>query len=267
MVKYIKRRRLGGREVFETVLASMGLGAAKIDLKLNRPHVKTGEEVTGEITVTGGKAEQNIEGLTVYFMLQSVHAKSSSEFTKRIAVIDVSHEEFTLKPEEIRVFPFVFTCPANIPASSINTKYYFDTSLEIKNSVDSHDQDFIKVLPDELIGQFLTGFKQLGFKQNWEGLVTGDHGWSQLIQYHPKTYFYGICSHIAIYFQHNLEKDTIEGVLEVGSQHTHDYSALIDMFHLDEKICHFEITADELATMEKAKERLERLVKQMLKKS
>lgn len=253
-------------KLFETVLASIGMGAAKIDLRLDHGFVKTGEEVTGKIIVRGGKAEQKIERLSVFFMLQSVQAKSSSELKERIAAIDISHKEFILKPDETLTFPFSFTCPANIPASSINTKYYFDTSLEIKNAVDSYDRDFIKVLPDERLQQFLTGFKQLGFKQNWEGLVTNEQGWSQLIQYHPSTYFYGVCSHIAVYFRHNLEKDTIEGILEVGEHHTHDYSALIDMFHLDEKVRRFELTAEDLSTQGKAKTKLERLVKQMLKR-
>ncbi|MCH5585100.1 sporulation protein [Shimazuella sp. AN120528] len=252
--------------MFETVLASMGMGAAKIDLRLDKEIVTTGQEVTGQIVATGGNAEQKVEGLSVYFMLKSVHARSGSDLTERIAMIDVTHEEFVIQPNETITFPFSFTCPANIPASSINTKYYFITNLEIKNAIDSHDRDFIKVLPDERVEQFLTGFKQLGFKQTWEGLVTDDQGWSQLIQYHPTTYFYGVCSQIAVYYHHNLEQDTIDGVLEVGEHHGNNYSALIDMFHLDEKIRRFEITSEDLSTQEKAKARIERIVKQMLKK-
>lgn len=251
--------------MFETVLASVGMGAAKIDLHLDQELVKTGEEITGQIAVTGGKAEQKVEGLSVLFMLQSVQARSASELNERVAVINVCQDEFVLKPNEQRTFPFSFICPANIPASSINTKYYFDTNLEIKNAIDSHDRDFIKVLPDERLQQFLTGFKQLGFKQNWEGLVTDERGWLQLIQYHPSTYFYGICSHIAVYFRHNLENDTIEGVLEIEERHTLDYSALIDMFHQYETVRRFVLTADDLSSTEKAKGKLELLVKHMLK--
>jgi sporulation-control protein len=260
-----KRDDLGEKNLFETVLASVGMGAAKIDLCLDRQLMKTREKITGQISVTGGKAEQKVEGLSVYFMLQSVQARSASELNERIAVIDVFHEEFMLKPNEQRTFPFSFICPANIPASSINTKYYFDTNLEIKNAIDSHDRDFIKVLPDVRLQQFLTGFKQLGFKQNWEGLITDEQGWSQLIQYHPTTYFYGVCSQISVYFQHNLENDTIEGVLEIEERHTHDYSALIDMFHQYETVRRFVLTADDLSSPEKAKGKLELLVKHMLK--
>lgn len=261
-----KSEDLGGTKLFETVLASMGMGAAKIDLCLDHEFVKTGEKVTGKIVVTGGKAEQKIEGLSVYFILKSVQAKSSSELTKRVAEIDVSHDEFMLKPNEQCTFPFSFNCPNHIPTSSINTRYYFDTNLEIKHAIDSHDRDYIKVLPDERIQQFLTGFKQLGFKPDWEGLITDDQGWSQLIQYHPTTYFYGVCHQIAIYFRHNLENDTIEGTLEIGENQSQDYSALIDIFHLNEKVRRFVLTKSELDTAEKAKDNLEKIVKQMLKK-
>lgn len=253
-------------KLFETVLASMGMGAAKIDLRLDKDVVVTGQEVTGQIVAIGGSAEQKVEGLSVYFMLKSVHARSGNDLVERIAMIDVMHEEFLIQPNETVTFPFSFTCPANIPASSINTKYYFVTNLEIKNAIDSHDHDFIQVLPSERVEQFLTGFKQLGFKQDWEGLVTDEQGWSQLIQYHPTTYFYGVCNQIAVYFHHNIEQDTIDGVLEIGENHGKDYSALIDMFHLDEKIRQFEMTAEDLNTQEKAKTRLELIVKQMLKK-
>lgn len=252
--------------MFETVLASMGMGAAKIDLRLDKEIVTTGQEVTGQIVATGGNAEQKVEGLSVYFMLKSVHARNGNDLSERIGVVDVTHEEFVIQPNETITFPFSFHCPANIPASSINTKYYFITNLEIKNAIDSHDRDFIKVLPSNRVEQFLTGFKQLGFKQDWEGLVTDEQGWSQLIQYHPTTYFYGVCNQIAVYFYHNLEQDTIDGVIEVGEQHTDNYSALIDMFHLDEKVSRFELTADDLSTKEKAKDKLEQIVKHMLKK-
>jgi sporulation-control protein len=244
----------------------MGMGAAKIDLRLDNEVVKTGECVTGQIFVTGGSAEQKVEGLSVYFMLKSVHARSGSDLSERVAVIDVTKEEFTIQPNEKITFPFSFTSPANIPSSSINTKYYFVTNLEIKNAVDSHDRDFIQVLPNERVSQFLNGFKQLGFKQDWEGLVTDEQGWSQLIQYHPTTYFYGVTNQVAVYFHHNIEQDTIDGVLEVGEHRTKDYSALIDMFHMDEKIRRFKITANDLSTEEKAKTRLELIIKHMLKK-
>jgi sporulation-control protein len=225
----------------------MGMGAAKIDLRLDNEVVKTGECVTGQIFVTGGSAEQKVEGLSVYFMLKSVHARSGSDLSERVAVIDVTKEEFTIQPNEKITFPFSFTSPANIPSSS-------------------HDRDFIQVLPNERVSQFLNGFKQLGFKQDWEGLVTDEQGWSQLIQYHPTTYFYGVTNQVAVYFHHNIEQDTIDGVLEVGEHRTKDYSALIDMFHMDEKIRRFKITANDLSTEEKAKTRLELIIKHMLKK-
>jgi sporulation-control protein len=265
---YDRKKELFWEEekLFETVLASMGMGAAKIDLRLNREVVTTGEEVTGQIVVTGGSTEQKVEGLSVYFMLQSVHARNGNSLTERVAMIDITHEEFMIQPNETINFPFSFICPSIIPSSSINTKYYFITNLEIKNAIDSHDRDYIKVLPNKQVEQFLTGFKQLGFKQDWEGLVTDEQGWSQLIQYHPSTYFYGVCNQIAVYFHHNQKQNRIEGVLQVGEHRTNDYSALIDMFHMDEKIRKFEINAEELSTEEKTKNRLELLVKQMLKK-
>jgi sporulation-control protein len=253
-------------KLFETVLASMGMGAAKIDLRLDKDVVTTGKEATGQIVVTGGSAEQKVEGLSVYFMLQSTHARTNNSLVERVAMIDITHDLFTIQPNESITFPFSFTCPVSIPSSSVNTKYYFITNLEIKNAIDSHDRDYITVLPNERVAQFLNGFKQLGFKQDWDGLVTDEQGWSQLIQYHPTTYFYGVCNEIAVYFHYNAEQDTIDGVLQVGEQHTTNYSALIDMFHMDEKVRRFEITASELNTEEKAKTRLELLVKQLLKK-
>jgi sporulation-control protein len=258
--KIEKRMFLGGNQVFETVLASIGMGAAKIDLHLNKAIVTVGETMTGQISITGGNTEQKIEDLTVYLVLQSVQARSGNEFNQRVAEVNIIHDPFIIQPAEMMQFPFRFECPNTLPASSMNTKYFFISDLEIKHAKDSYHRDYIEVIPSEKVLRFLEAFERLGLKQVWEGLTRNEQGWSQLIQFHPTTYFYGACDQVTVCFYDNLATNSIEGILEIGERRKNLF-ALLNMFHLDEKGCRFTIPYADTSTI---KIKLEQLVKQLL---
>jgi sporulation-control protein len=86
--------------VFKSFLASLGVGAAKIDLLLTSDHITMGEHVDGKIVMMGGNVEQKIEGLFVDFKLSSRFSKGDqtifvNEIVQRITVFK---DHFVIQP-------------------------------------------------------------------------------------------------------------------------------------------------------------------------
>jgi sporulation-control protein len=250
--------------VFQTFLASVGVGAARVDLVLDHAWVTMGKNVTGKVVVTGGKTAQMIEGLTVHFKMESYHAKALSRIEEEIATVFVSDEAFEICPGEEREFPFAFACPRALPASSINTKYFFTTDLEIKHGKDSHDRDYIEVRPDGFHQNFLEAVRSFGLKTGWEGLIKQENEWYQLIQLHPTAQFSGKFDELILYFRVDEEGGAIEGVLETDLSTSGQSDVLVDMLNLDETTRRFRLTKENLETPEQAKAAVGELVKTSL---
>lgn len=246
------------------MLASVGLGAARIDLKLDQAEVRAGEQVTGHFLITGGKAEQDIEGLSVFFMMESHHAKSLGTIQEKIATIQISKEEFELDSGEVKKYPFQFQCPDDLPPSSINTKYFFVSNLEIKHAVDAHDRDFLKVKPSKKLDNFYLALKQLGFKQTWEGLLPMEDGsFAQLIQYRPTSYFYGKFEEISFYYSQYKNQKEIQGVFDIVWKEK-DTSNYLGFLQQKEHTHSFTLTEETLRSVEMTKQELEKMIRQDL---
>lgn len=248
--------------MFRTILASTGVGSAKINLILDKAFVKIGQTVTGKIVVNGGSSEQSITGLNVLFRMLSSHAKTLANIEDTIKDIPITKEQFVIKPNEERVFPFSFSCPQSLPVSSATTKYFFDTNLEIKWGRDSHDQDFIDVWPIDPLKSFLESFTLLGFKRTWDGLTNDEEGnWLQWNTYKPSSHFSGQFEEVMFCIEkHNTQK--ISGYYQVDL--SNNGQTLLDAFHLDEKVNSFHFSQQELSTPEQAKDNLYKLIKQSL---
>ncbi|MBA4493882.1 sporulation protein [Paenactinomyces guangxiensis] len=250
--------------MFKTLLASAGVGAARIDLVLDDSKVTMGETVAGKIIAVGGSTEQKVDELTVKFNMESYHGKNLNTIQREIASIEVTDDDFVIRPGEEKVFPFQFDCPFTLPVSSVSTKYYFDTNLEIKWGKDSKDRDYIDVLPAGFLKNFLDGFQLLGFKPKWEGLLEDDGKFSQLIQFQPVKQFRDDFEEVTFIYQTRKTYKGVKGYFEFDANTTGDHSVLIDMLNLDEMSGKFKFDADDLATPEKAKEKIEALVKKSL---
>lgn len=240
--------------LFKTLLASLGIGAARIDLVLDRAEVVMGEEVTGQLYVYGGNVEQEIEGLSVDLRLKSYHAKTAQEIEETVCTIKVTDEEFKLKPGVEMKFPFSFVCPYTLPISSINTKYYFMSNLEIDNGVDAKDRDFIKVKPAGLIKQFLEGMSELGMELKWEGLSGEGDEYLQMFQFRPTDWLKGQANEIIFWYDTVKSKKELCGFFEFDGQFSGEGGDLADFLSLDETSGTFVFTHEQLVTREVAAE-------------
>lgn len=246
--------------MFKSLLASLGLGAAKIDLILDDHHVTLGETVTGKIVLIGGDVEQVIESLYVDFKLDSRYTVGDKTryVSEVIERIPISTEMFTVQSNQISEFPFSFHCPRDLPISSVCTKYYFQTNLEIKQGIDSKDRDYVDVLPTGIVKNFMAGFHRLGFLHYAEG-YTGLGG-KQIIQFRPTTWLRGQYDEIVFDYQPSQTANGITGFFELDKRTTGLMGALADQLDLDERKGRYHFSRHQLATPDQAEDTIRQFI-------
>ncbi|WP_121616587.1 sporulation protein [Virgibacillus halodenitrificans] len=150
---------------FNKVLASVGVGSAKVDTKLENGDLVQGEKVRGIIEIRGGNVEQDIE--TLYLILQTSYIRETDD-QKVNQTADIKRfllsERITVAANDVVEIPFSFILPLDTPISYGKTKIWISTGADIKNSVDPSDRDYIKVKPSLLVTSVVNAMEELGFR-------------------------------------------------------------------------------------------------------
>lgn len=150
---------------FNKVFASVGIGSAKVDTRLEKDRVIPGEEVRGIVQVRGGSIEQQIDD--IYLSLHTTYIKESDD-KKYTATAQIDRfrltQSFQIKANETKEIPFTFRLPLEMPLSMGRTKIWVSTGLDIKNAVDPSDKDYLTVLPNPLMEGILNAVSDLGFR-------------------------------------------------------------------------------------------------------
>ncbi|SHF12780.1 sporulation-control protein [Seinonella peptonophila] len=246
--------------MFKSLLASLGVGAARIDLILFGDCVNMGDEIKGKIVLMGGDVEQVIEGLYVDFNLESRYTDHDTvrKVHEVIQRIPIFKDEFTIEPKQTEEFPFSFTCPLDLPVSSVSTRYYFQTNLEIKQGIDSKDRDYVEVYPVGLLDNFMRGFHRLGLIHYAEG-YTG-RGGKQIIQFQPTDWLSGEFDEIVFDYQPSYTVNGIGGFYELDKKTSGVMGALADHLDLDEAKGRYHFSPQQLATPEKAEQTIRQFI-------
>jgi sporulation-control protein len=150
---------------FNKVFASVGIGSAKVDTKLEKDTLTAGEMVKGVVEIQGGNVEQKVD--EIYLTLNTTYLKESDDKKYTVsAMIDRFRlvEPFTIMPNERKEIPFSFELPTDTPISLGRTKIWVATGLDIKGAVDPTDKDYIKVVPNQLTSAVFQAVEDLGFR-------------------------------------------------------------------------------------------------------
>ncbi|TKC19577.1 sporulation protein [Robertmurraya kyonggiensis] len=150
---------------FNKVFASVGIGAAKVDTKLERETVAPGEEIRGVVEIQGGNIEQTIDSIYLTIHTTYIKERDDKKYTN-VGQVDKFKltEPFTIHANERKEIPIAFRIPSDTPLTIGRTKVWVTTGLDIKNAVDPSDKDFIKVVPNRLMEAVLNGVSDLGFR-------------------------------------------------------------------------------------------------------
>lgn len=151
--------------LFNKVLASVGIGSARVDTKLYYDQLEIGEDVQGVVEITGGNITQLIEEIYLTLMTTYVKESDDKKYTQQATIAKIKiTEPFTINANEKREFPFSFSLPLDTPVTLGRTKVWIHTGIEIRNAIDPSDKDYIKVNPNRLIQSVLSSAQELGFR-------------------------------------------------------------------------------------------------------
>ncbi|WP_423798846.1 sporulation protein [Neobacillus sp. SAB-20_R2A] len=151
--------------LFNKMFASVGIGAATVDTKLEKDTYMPGETVKGVVEIKGGKVDQQID--EIYLALNTTYLKESDDRKYTVtATIDRFRitTPFKINVNEKREIPFTFQLPYDTPLSIGRSKVWVSTGLDIKGAVDPGDKDYLKVVPNQLMSAVFDAVDSLGFR-------------------------------------------------------------------------------------------------------
>lgn len=148
----------------QKALATIGIGAMRIDTRLSRPSFRTGENVEGTVVIMGGNVDQEVD--TIFLSLLTKYSRESNEkLYDDHTVIDKIKisEPFTVLKNEIIEVPFIFPLSKSVPVTLGETKVWVKSGADIKNAVDPRDEDYITIKPSVFMSEILENIISLGF--------------------------------------------------------------------------------------------------------
>ncbi|MDF2837968.1 MAG: SpoOM family protein [Paenibacillus sp.] len=151
--------------LFNRMMASVGIGAAKVDTLLERTSYSPGEEVRGVVRIYGGSVEQQIEGIDLSIMTYYIKEVNDSKMQQNVELGKVRvSPPITMRANENREIGFSFYLAPNTPLSIGRTPVWIKTTADIRSAVDPTDNDRIEVTPTPAMNVVLQAIESLGFK-------------------------------------------------------------------------------------------------------
>eukprot|EP01093_Parvamoeba_rugata_P003562 TRINITY_DN1477_c0_g1_i5.p2 TRINITY_DN1477_c0_g1~~TRINITY_DN1477_c0_g1_i5.p2 ORF type:complete len:165 (+),score=39.53 TRINITY_DN1477_c0_g1_i5:806-1300(+) len=155
--------------MFKKILASVGIGAAKVDTVLETEHLQPGQLFNAQIVITAGDVSQEITGLDLALMTRvKVEGEDGAYFTNHIIdkwrITDIG----TIEPGQQKHIPFEARLHSETPITEINAGYnqshvWLETGLDIDLALDPKDKDQLHIYPNDAVTTFMEAMDRLGF--------------------------------------------------------------------------------------------------------
>ncbi|BCU82928.1 sporulation-control protein spo0M [Polycladomyces abyssicola] len=197
--------------LFEKTLASLGVGAAKIDTRLEKSQVQAGEVLKGEVFIQGGQVEQRVDDIYLYLI---VHYAKNNKLTQHVLRKYQLCERFYLQPGEYKIIPFEIRIPYEAPMTTGRFPAYLKTGLDIKNAIDPTDKDKIEVFPHPTVERMLGEIEKADFIlyriDNEYEKDMKPHPFLQVFQFRPTGRYHGFLDELNLIFDvtnHDVRMD------------------------------------------------------------
>lgn len=155
--------------VFKRLLGSLGVGGPTVDTVLDAGPVRPGGPLSGQVHLQGGKADFEIESLTLDLVAR-VEAEHGDEEREGVVVFDhfTVGGGFRLAEGEHRSLPFTIHLPWETPVTELYGQPLgivlgVRTGLEVAGAKDKGDLDQLTVGPLPAQEAVLEALGQLGF--------------------------------------------------------------------------------------------------------
>lgn len=150
---------------FKKALASVGIGSAKVDTRLESPSLYAGQEVRGVVHIEGGSVEQMIQHIMLNLTTEYIKTVNDTKMRQQAVIARFKVASgITVAPEEKLEIPFAFDLPYACPLTLGRNPVWLRTELGIEMSVDPGDNDAIEVLPHPYVATILDALSALGFR-------------------------------------------------------------------------------------------------------
>jgi sporulation-control protein len=180
--------------VFKRLLQAVGVGGPAIDTVLTHPHCQPGQPLPGNVHLTGGETDAEIEHIALSLQTH-VERGSSHQTVDFHRVVIASH--IRLRAKDTQVIPFQIPLPWETPITDVGGQRLHGmnlgvrTEVSIAKAVDKGDLDpvFVQPLPSQQ--SVLEGFARLGFRFKSADLEAGRlHGVNQQLPFFQEIEFF-----------------------------------------------------------------------------
>lgn len=194
---------------FNRMLASVGIGAAKVDTQLDSSSVRIGEAVSGRVVVRAGNVAQTIEHINLYVVTRYKH---DDTYHKHVVQTERVVGRLDLKPGDTREVPFRFQLSHEAPLSLSGTSVWIETGAAISAAADPGDTDALTVLPNAAVEVLLEAARHLGLNLRRAEMERGHgHRVIQELEFQPP-YGWGLNEVEMVLFP---QADRVDVILEV----------------------------------------------------
>ncbi|OYD07028.1 sporulation protein [Paludifilum halophilum] len=197
--------------MFYKALASLGVGSAKVDTRLERSQYQPGENVKGEVVIRGGSASQVIDDIYLYLVVHYLKGDKKIPFVMQKYHLS---ESFELQEREYQIIPFQIRLPFDTPMSCGRFPIYLKTGLDIKMAKDPTDMDRIEVFPHPTVEKVLGEIERSGFIMyrlfNEHLPDSKDRPFIQIFQFRPTDRYHGFLDELNLFFDvdsHDVQMD------------------------------------------------------------
>lgn len=201
--------------MFTKALASIGVGNAKVDTRLETSQYQPGDLVQGEVMIRGGEINQQVDDIYLYLL---IHYLKNGRVVPH--VLDKFHlsESFEIEAKGYRLIPFQFRLPLQTPMSSGRFPIFLKTGLDIKMAKDPTDLDRIEVFPHPTVEKVLGEIESSGFilYRLFSEYFPGSKSlpFMQIFQFRPAERYHGYLDELNLFF--DLDSDEVRMEVEIS---------------------------------------------------
>ncbi|CRK57448.1 Sporulation control protein Spo0M [Alloactinosynnema sp. L-07] len=181
--------------VFKKMLRALGVGGPTVDTVLTDTRVYPGGLLTGEVRMTGGEHDSDID----YIALSLVTRVERADEGVQVVEFDraVVSGRFVLPAGQARSVPFQIPVPWEAPITELYGQHLHGmglglrTELAVAKAVDKGDLDQVNIVPLPSQAAVLDAFGRLGFRYKNADLEAGRiHGVPQRLPFFQEIEFY-----------------------------------------------------------------------------
>ncbi|GGH54619.1 sporulation-control protein [Paenibacillus silvae] len=191
---------------FKKMLASVGVGAAKVNTELHTTEVMPGGILSGVVYIEGGDVEQQVD--RIYLSIKTHYIRESNDRKIQETAVVAKYlltDGFTLQPGDKLEKSFQFDLPHNLPITLHRADVWVETGLDISSAVDPSDRDRLHVVPSREMQIVLDAIDLLGFKlrevtNDYAPKLGGNLPFVQEFEYVPTSRFRGYLDELEVLF-------------------------------------------------------------------